>query len=107
MRLPRLFKRTHTIANRLTWRVVVTMTLVFTVISAFIFGIIWIAGSFILSAFYRATMEISNERINNVFSNVEVAVTNNVTEVEENIFNEKLPVAAEPRHCGGRRGLQP
>lgn len=90
MRLPRLFKRTHTIANRLTWRVVVTMTLVFTVISAFIFGIIWIAGSFILSAFYRATMEISNERINNVFSNVEVAVTNNVTEVEENIFNEKL-----------------
>ena len=89
MKLPGIFKRKHSIANRLTKRVVLTMTIVFTFISACIFGIIWLVGSMFLTRLYQTVMEVSNQRINNIFSTVEVALTNNVPEVEENIFNEK------------------
>ena len=89
MKLPGIFKRKHSIANRLTKRVVLTMTIVFTFISACIFGIIWLVGSMFLTRLYQTVMEVSNQRINNIFSTVEVALTNNVPEVEENIFNGK------------------
>ena len=87
MKIPRIFKRSHSIANRLTWRVVGASTLVFTLISFFFFIILWLAGSVLMSALYYAQVNVSNEKINNIFSNVEVALTNNVPEVKENINN--------------------
>ena len=88
MRLPRIFKRKHSIANRLTWRVVGVMILVWTILLAFIFAIIGLVGMVFLLIVNRSGMQVSHEQINNVFSNVEVALTNNVPEVEDNIGKE-------------------
>ncbi len=78
----------HSIANRLTWRVVGTMTIVLAAVVALIFAIVWVVVFAILSTLYETAMEVANERINNVFSTVETAVSNNVPEVEENIGND-------------------
>ena len=71
------------IAHRLTWRVVLSMTIVFTFILLFVFLIIWAVGFGGLMYYNQSVMDTCNERINNVFSNVEVAISNNVPEVEE------------------------
>ena len=71
------------IAHRLTWRVVLSMTIVFTFILLFVFLIIWAVGLGGLMYYNQSVMDTCNERINNVFSNVEVAISNNVPEVEE------------------------
>ena len=85
MKLPNIFKRKRSIARRLTWRVILTVTLVFATISTFIFGIIWVVGSALLVAFTNKDMDVANEKISNVFTNIEVAVANNKAVVEENI----------------------
>ena len=85
MKLPNIFKRKRSIARRLTWRVILTVTLVFAIISTFIFGIIWVVGSALLVAFTNKDMDVANEKISNVFTNIEVAVANNKAVVEENI----------------------
>ena len=89
MKLPHIFKRKSSIAKRLTWRVILSMTAVFTVILAFILFIICIAGSILLLLLNVTAIQVSNERINNVFATVETAVTNNVPEVQENIGNDQ------------------
>ena len=73
----------RSIAHRLTWRVVLSMTIVFTFILLFVFLIIWAVGFGGLMYYNQSVMDTCNERINNVFSNVEVAISNNVPEVEE------------------------
>ena len=85
MKLPNIFKRKRSIARRLTWRVILTVTLVFVIISTFIFGIIWVVGSGVLVAYTNKDMDISNEKISNVFTNIEVAVANNKAVVEETL----------------------
>ena len=89
MKLPQIFKFTHKIAFRLTWRVLGIMILILTLMSALIFGLIWVMGGVGFSALYQTSMDVSNEKINNVFSSVEVALANNVTEVEETLGNDK------------------
>lgn len=88
MKLPKMFRREHTIAGRLTWRVVGWMTVIMTVILALIFGVMWVIGVVGLSGYYKLYMEVYDEKINNVFSAVEVAISNNRPEVEENIDRE-------------------
>ena len=88
MKLPKMFRREHTIAGRLTWRVVGWMTVIMTVILALIFGVMWLVGVVGLSGYYKLYMEVYDEKINNVFSAVEVAISNNRPEVEENIDRE-------------------
>ena len=88
MKLPKIFHRKHTIAGRLTWRVVGTMTVVMTLILVLIFAFLWLIGAVILTDYHKASTKVFNEKINNVFSTVEVAVSNNMPEVEENINNE-------------------
>ena len=88
MKLPRIFKRKSSIAKRLTWRVILSMTVVFTAILAFILFIICIAGFILLLLLNVTAIQVSNERINNVFATVETAVTNNVPEVQENMGND-------------------
>ena len=85
MKLPKIFQRKRSIARRLTWRVILTVTLVFVIISTFIFGIIWVVGSAALVGYTNKDMDVANEKISNVFSNIEVAVANNKAVVEENI----------------------
>ena len=89
MKLPRIFKHKSSIANRLTWRVILSMTVVFTAILAFILFIICIAGSILLLLLNVTAIQVSNEKINNVFATVETAVTNNVPEVQENMGNDQ------------------
>ena len=88
MKLPKIFHRNHTIAGRLAWRVVGWMTVIMTVILLLVFGIFWLIGIVGVSGYYKLSMEVYDERINNVFQAVEVAMSNNVPEVEENIDRE-------------------
>jgi sigma-B regulation protein RsbU (phosphoserine phosphatase) len=89
MKLPRIFKRKSSIAKRLAWRIILSMTVVFTGILAFILIIIWAFGTVLLVGINFAAMQVSTEKINNVFVTVETAVTNNVPEVKENLGNDK------------------
>jgi len=89
MKLPRIFRHNSSIADRLTWRVILSVTVIFTIILAFIFFIIWAVGFYILLGLNGTAMEVSNEKINRVFVTVETAVSNNIPEVEENIGNDR------------------
>ena len=88
MKLSKMIHSKHTIAKKLTWRVVGWTTVIMTAILALVFGFIWLVGIFALSSYYHMFMEVCDERIGNVFSTVEVALSNNVPEVEENINRE-------------------
>ncbi len=89
MKLTKIFHRKHTIAGRLTWRVVGTMTVVMTLIVVLIFSFLWLIGAVLLTDYQMASTRIFNEKINNVFSTVEVAVSNNMPEVVENIYDDR------------------
>ena len=97
MKLPGFFRFSQTMAFRLTWRVLGIMILILSLISALIFGLIWLVGAVGFSALYQTSMDVSNEKINNIFSAVEVAMSNNVTEVEETMGNDKKAYYA-PMH---------
>ena len=88
MKLSKMIHSKHTIAKKLTWRVVGWTTVIMTAILALVFGFIWLVGVVALSGYYHMFMEVCDERIGNVFSTVEVALSNNVPEVEENINRE-------------------
>ena len=88
MKLPKIFHREHTIAERMTWRVVGTMTIVMTLFLALVCAILWFLFYVLLIFSTKESMNVYDERINNVFSVVEVAVSNNVPEVEENIYRD-------------------
>ena len=89
MKLFRYFSVSHSIANRLTWRVIGTMVIVLTLLLSLVFLIMWFLGVAFLSFVYISSMEVSSEKIFNVFTSVEVAVKNNVPEVEESINDRK------------------
>ena len=88
MKLSKMIHSKHTIAKKLTWRVVGWTTVIMTAILALVFGFIWLVGVVALSGYYHMFIEVCDERIGNVFSTVEVALSNNVPEVEENINRE-------------------
>ncbi|MBR6981375.1 MAG: SpoIIE family protein phosphatase [Prevotella sp.] len=85
MKLPRIFRWRSSIAIRLTWRVVGTMLLIFTLVSSLVVIMVWAIGMALLSGLFWTAMNVSNEKINSAFSVVETAVSNNSTEVLENI----------------------
>ncbi len=88
MKLPSFFHPSHSIAARLTWRVVGTLFLISMILSALVLAAIWIVGILIFGALYWSRMDVSEEKINTVFSAVEVALSNNVPELEESINNK-------------------
>ena len=88
MKLSKIFHREHTIASRLTWRVVGTMTIVIALFLALLFTILWLLGAYIFGAYVHTAMKVSNEKMNNVFSTVEVAISNNTPEVEDNLYDD-------------------
>ena len=73
----------HSIANRITWQLFLTLFGVFTVFVAILLAVIFAVGGLSYGVLYNSALKITNERVNNVFSLVEVAVNNNVTEAEE------------------------
>ena len=81
MKLPKLFHGKQTIASRLTWRVVGWMTVIMTVIMTMMLAVFWLVGIIGVSGYYRLYMEVYDEKINNEFHAVEVAMSNNVPEV--------------------------
>ena len=88
MKLPKIFHHKHTIAGRMTWRVLSTMTIIMALFLALVCAILWFLFYALLLMSTKESMNVYDERVNNVFSIVEVAVSNNVPEVEENINRE-------------------
>ena len=88
MKLPRIFRWKSSIAVRLTWRVVGTMLLIFTLVSSLVVIMVWGIGMALLSGLFWTAMNVSNEKINNAFSVVETAVSNNTSEALESIGKE-------------------
>ena len=64
------------------------MLLIFTLVSALIVLIVWGIGTALLSGLFWTAMNVSNEKINNAFSVVEIAVSNNSPEALEYIGKE-------------------
>ena len=89
MKLPRILKLKSSIATRLTWHIILSITAVFIVILIFIILIFCIAGFILLLLLNITAIQVSNEKINNVFATVETAISNNVPEVWENLNNDK------------------
>ncbi|MBO4819904.1 MAG: SpoIIE family protein phosphatase [Prevotella sp.] len=85
MKLPRIFRWKSSIAVRLTWRVVGTMLLIFTLVSTLVLLMVWGIGMALLSGLFWTAMNVSNEKINNALSVVETAVSNNTSEAIESI----------------------
>lgn len=80
-----LLHPSRSIAMRLTWRVVGTLLILSLILGILFFGVLWTIGFLLLSGVYWTGMDASGERINNVFTAVEIAVANNATETEESI----------------------
>lgn len=89
MRLPKMFCPSESFAVRLTWRIVGTLFLISLVLAALFLALIWTVGFLVLSAFYWSGMDLAGEKINNVFTAVEIAVSNNITEAEESINGQE------------------
>ncbi len=89
MRLPKIFRPSESFAVRLTWRIVGTLFLISLVLAALFLALIWTVGFLVLSAFYWSGMDLAGEKINNVFTAVEIAVSNNITEAEESINGQE------------------
>ena len=66
-----------------------TITIIFTVICTLIFFTIWAVGFGMLSLLYKTNIDLSNEKINNVFSAVEIALSNNKPEVEVSMSSNR------------------
>jgi sigma-B regulation protein RsbU (phosphoserine phosphatase) len=64
------------------------MTIVIALFLALLFTILWLLGAYIFGAYVHTAMKVSNEKMNNVFSTVEVAVSNNTPEVEDNLYDD-------------------
>ena len=96
MKLPEIFNPSRSIAGRLTLQVTSTNFFVFValfgLIVLFICAIGYTIGFFFMGVFTK----INNERTDNVLSSVEVAITNTIPEIEENLGNpDKMYIITE------------
>ncbi len=79
------FKSSKSIASRLTARISATIFLVMTITSVIMFGLLWLSTVVLFNFMYRSSLNISQEQMDNTFNTIEVAVTNNIAEVEHNL----------------------
>ncbi|MBR2192480.1 MAG: SpoIIE family protein phosphatase [Bacteroidaceae bacterium] len=84
IRFPR-FRGPRTIASRLTWRIVITLLIIFLILSILFFFILLFVGFVTLSALFYTRMSVTEEKVNNIFTAVEIATSNNIPEAEESI----------------------
>ena len=96
MKPAKLTKPTHTIAKRLTARVMVTSLVVFSVVSIIVGITVWNVGMKVGSIFYSDIADIANEKVDKVFKQVESAIINSSTAVERNIIHaDRMYIIAE------------
>jgi len=96
MKLPEIFNPSHSIASRLTLRVTTTNFFVFVALFALIVAFICMVGYIIGYLLMGAITSITNEKTDNILSSVEVAITNTIPEIEENLDNpDKMYVISE------------
>ena len=85
MKIPKFFRPSKSIATRLTWRIVITLLIIFLILSALFFVILFFVGFVTLSALFYTRMSVTEEKVNNIFTAVEIATSNNIPEAEESI----------------------
>ena len=90
MKIPKFIRFPHfrgprTIASRLTWRVVITLLIIYLILSVLFFLILFFVGFVTLSALFYTRMSVTEEKVNNIFTAVEIATSNNIPEAEESI----------------------
>ena len=90
MGLLNIFRPSRSIVSRLTWRITVATIISLILILGLIFFIIYIIGATLLGIMFGVAMEVTNEKMNTVFSNVEAVVRNNVPEAKKNIYQDDM-----------------
>ena len=78
MKIPKFIRFPHfrgprTIASRLTWRVVITLLIIYLILSVLFFLILFFVGFVTLSALFYTRMSVTEEKVNNIFTAVEIA----------------------------------
>ena len=71
MGLLNIFRPSRSIVSRLTWRITVATIISLILILGLIFVIIYVIGAALLGITFGTAMEVTNEKMNTVFSNVE------------------------------------
>lgn len=87
MKTPNFFRPSRSIATRLTWRIVITLLIIFLILSILFFVILFFVGFVTLSGLFYTRMSVTEEKVNNIFTAVEIATSNNIPEAEESIEN--------------------
>ena len=85
MKVPNIFRPKHSIAGRLTLGVTGTIFLVFATVTALIAGFMWLMILMLMANTYQGMLDVSNEKIDNALTAVEVAIANTIPEVEERL----------------------
>ena len=85
MKVPNIFRPKHSIAGRLTLGVMGTIFLVFATVTALIAGFMWFMILALMANTYQGMLDVSNEKIDNALTAVEVAIANTIPEVEESL----------------------
>jgi len=79
--------RTRTFAGRLSQLIIITLFITMATIALVIYGITRNAMSIEANNRYHGLMDVTNERLNNVLTSVELAAGNNVPDIEDNLDN--------------------
>ena len=85
MKLPRLLTPSRSFSAKITWRVMLTVFVIFSIIN---YSIYRTTRNGILSEAierYHGMAEATNEQVSSALGAVEVALTNNIPIVEENL----------------------
>ncbi len=85
MKTPNFFRPSRSIATRLTWRILITLFIIFLILSILFFVILFFVGFVMLSGLFYTQMSVTEEKVNNIFTEVEIATSNNIPEAEESI----------------------
>ena len=96
MKIPDIFRPARSISSRLTWRITTIVMVIMTIISALLFVALWTVGAAFATYKYQGIIQFTSDRTSNVLTAVEVAVANNVPEVEEWINEpDKMGIIAD------------
>ena len=90
MGLLNIFRPSRSIVSRLTWRITVATIISLILILGLIFFITYVIGATLLGITFGIAMEVTNEKMNTVFSNVETVVRNTVPEAKKNIYQDDM-----------------
>ena len=85
MKLPRLLTPSRSFSARITWMVMLTVFIIFSVITYAVYRSSRAGILFEAMERYHGLVERTNDQVSNSLGAVEVAVTNNISNVEENL----------------------